>query len=85
MASMEAFRVTSSDPTEHKGSSHICQNIFDDAPGLQERYSVDWRKLDIFEGFYTVACGIKATQYRAKVDRDGFGCFAVIDGTINSV
>lgn len=37
------------------------------------------------EGFYTSASAIKATQYWAKEDRDGFGCFAVIDGTINSV
>lgn len=46
---------------------------------------MDWRKLNILEGVYTIAPGIKATQYWAKEDPDGFGCFAVIDGTINSV
>lgn len=46
---------------------------------------MDWRKLNILEGSYTIASGIKATQYWAKENRDGFGRFAVIDGTINSV
>lgn len=41
---------------------------------------MDWRKLNILEGLYTLASGIKATHYR-----DGFGRFAVIDETINSV